>query len=175
MTPRLQAKIPKMFGWQLAPGYDYYFWLDGNITFNNTDALKYFLNAIEGYDMVILKHHRRNTIKWEARYLERALNEQSKYTVARYDDEQWREQLNTIQADQEYIDDRLFIGGIFMYKNTEKVRESLKEWWHHVSRYCVQDQISFPYILRNLKVKALDHNYTEWNFIKRVKHNKRDE
>jgi len=175
MTPRLQAKIPKMFGWQLAPDYDYYVWLDGNMAFNDSEALAYLMEEIKGNDMVVLKHHRRNTIRWEARYLERALNEQSKYMVNRYDNEFWKSQLRVIQEDKSYIDDRLFIGGIFMYRNTKAVRDALTEWWYHVSRYCIQDQISMPYALRKLKIKVLDHDHTKWDYIKKIDHNKRDE
>lgn len=175
MTPHLQAKIPKMFGWQMVPNYDYYLWLDGNIALNNVDALKYFLEEIEEHDIVVLKHHRRNTIKWEARYLERALKEQSIYMVNRYNNEFWKEQYWAITDNKDYKDDKLYIGGIFMYRNTKEVQESLKEWWYHVSRYCIQDQISFPYAIRNLKVKVLDHDHTKWDFIKKVKHNKNNE
>lgn len=174
ITPRLQAKIPKMFGWQMNPGYEYYCWIDGNMVFNHPDTLKYFLEQIQDHDIVVLKHHRRKTIVWEARYLERALNEQSKYAVARYDNEFMKEGLAEIKADKDYVDDIMFIGGLFMYRNTDKVHKATKEWWYHVSRYCVQDQISFPYVLRKagLKIKVLDHDYTTWEMIKRVNHKK---
>ena len=175
MTPRLQAKIPKMFGWQLKPGYEYYMWLDGNIVFDKFDALEYFYDQIQGYDIVVLHHHRRNTIKWEARYLERAINENSRYIMARYDNEFWQEQLAEIQADKDYKDDFMLIGGVFMYKNNEKVRQAMKEWWYQVSRYSIQDQISLPYVLRKagLKIKILDHDYTKWDYIKREEHKKK--
>jgi hypothetical protein len=29
LSPRFQYRIPKLFGWQMLPGYDYYIWLDG--------------------------------------------------------------------------------------------------------------------------------------------------
>jgi len=174
MTPRLQAKVPKMFGWQLKPDYDYYLWLDGNMTMNNPDFLKYFLKEIGSCEMAVIKHHRRDTIKWETRYLERALNEQSKYMVARYENEQWKEQLDVIQADDDFDDDWLFIGGVFMYRNTKIVQKALTEWWYHVSRYCIQDQISMPYMMKDLKVKVLDHDYTKWDFITYKRHGKRE-
>ena len=168
LAPRLQAKIPKMFAWQLVPDYEYYLWLDGNISLNHPDTLKYFYNEIQGYDAVVLKHHRRNTIKWEIRYMERALNEQSIYMTSRYDNEFWKE-----QKFENYKDDKLYIGGIFMYQNIPRVHEAMKEWWFQVSRYCVNDQISFPYAFREVNVKQLNHDYTNWEMIKRERHNKR--
>lgn len=177
MSPRLQAKIPKMFGWQLAPGYDYYLWIDGNMSLNHENALRYFYDEIQGHDIAVIKHHRRNTVTWEARYTERALNEQSKYTVARYENEFLKEQTEAIKADKDFVDDLMVIGGVFMYRNNERVQKMFKEWWYNVSRYIVQDQISFPYAMKKagLKIKALDHDYTKWDYLKRENHNKRYE
>ncbi len=175
LAPRLQAKIPKMFGWQMAPNYDYYLWLDGNLRLNHPLALQYFYDQLQGYDIVTLKHPRRDTVKWEARYLERALNEQSKYMVSRYAGELFYEQMAEINADKDFVDDLLVIGGIFMYRNTQKVRKMLKEWWYHVSRYIVQDQISFSYVLKKseLNIKVLEHTYNEWEYLRHENHKKR--
>lgn len=172
MTPRLQAKIPKMFGYQMAPGYDYYLWLDGNISLNHKDTLKYFLEQIEGNDIVVLRHYRRPDIRQENRYLRKGLREQSRYLVARYDGELLKEQIGEIDADKDFKDDLLVIGGIYMYRNTPKVQQMFKEWWYHVSRYIIQDQLSFPYVLKKsgIKVKVLDHDYTKWDLIKHVGH-----
>ena len=114
-------------------------------------------------------------MRWEARYLERGLNEQSKFLVAKYENEFLREQMEEIQADKDFIDDLMVIGGVFMYQNTEQVRRMLKEWWYHVSRYIIQDQISFAYVLKksDLKIKILEHDYTQWNYLKRERHKKR--
>lgn len=174
MTSRLQAKVPRMFGWQLKPGYEYYMWMDGNMAFNHPDILKYFYDQIQGYDIAVVKHHRRKTIIWETRYLMRALKEQSIYAVNRYDNELLQELYDEIKKDKSYKDDRLYISGMFMYRDCEKVRQAMKDWWYYVSRYCVQDQISFPYAMRNLKVKVLDHDYTQWDYIKMANHKKRD-
>ena len=172
LPPRLQAKIPKMFGWQLAPNYEYYLWLDGNISLNHSQTLQYFYDQIQGYDIVVVRHHRRPNIRQEIRYLRKGLREQSIYLVSRYDKELWQEQYAEICKDKEYVDDLLVIGGVFMYRNTPKVQAMMKEWWYHVSRYNVQDQISFPYVLKKsgLKIKVLDHDYTKWEMIKAERH-----
>lgn len=171
LTPRLQAKIPKMFGWQLKPGYGYYLWVDGNISFSRPDTLQFFYDQIQGYDMVVLKHHRRPNIRQEVRYLRKGIREQSTYLVSRYNGEWWQEQYSEIQRDKSYQDNLLAIGGIFMYRNTPQVQAALKEWWYQNTRYCIQDQISFAYVLRDLKVKALEIDYTHWDYIKHVGHN----
>jgi hypothetical protein len=95
--------------------------------------------------------------------------------VARYDNELLKEQTAEIEADRDFVDDLMVLGGIFMYRNTPEVQKMMKEWWYHVSRYNVQDQISFSYCLKKsgLKIKVLDHKYDEWEYIKHVDHAKR--
>lgn len=176
LTARLQAKIPKCFSYELKPDYQYYLWLDGNISLAQPDTLQYFYDQIQGYDIVTIRHHRRPNIRQEVRYLRKGLREQSIYLISRYEGEMWKEQYEMIQADKEFVDDLLVIGGIFMYRNTPQVQEMLKEWWYNITRYNVQDQISFPYVLKKsgIKIKVLDHDYNTWNYIKVNGHAKRN-
>ncbi len=157
MTPRLQAKIPKCFGWQMVPDYDYYLWIDGNFKFSIPDSLKYFYDNCQDYDIVVLKHPRRTSVDWESRYLQRGLKEQSIYLIGRYENELLSEQMAEINANPDFIDDLLVCGGVFMYRNTAKVRRMLKEWWYYVSRYHIMDQCSFAYVLKKsgLRINAL--------------------
>lgn len=177
LPPRLQAKIPKMFAWQLLPGYNYYLWLDGNIALNSPNTVKHFQEQIDGHDIVVIRHHRRPNIRQEVRYLRKGLREQSNYLVARYNNEYWKEQYELIEKDEDFVDDLLVIGGIFMYRNTPQVQAMLKEWWYHNTRYNIQDQISFPYVLKKsgIKIKILDHDYTKWNLISHQKHKNRNQ
>lgn len=158
MTPRLQAKIPKFFGWQLAPGYDYYLWLDGSLSLSNPDSLKYFYDNCQGHDIVVLKHPTRPDIRQEVRYTRKGIKQHgknlgSKYIVARYTNELLKEQYDEIIADKDFKDDLMVNGGVFMYKNSPEVQQMFKEWWYHVSRFIVQDQISFPYVLKKSGIK----------------------
>ncbi|HET7099035.1 MAG TPA: glycosyltransferase domain-containing protein [Patescibacteria group bacterium] len=172
MTPRLQAKIPKCFGWQMAPGYDYYLWIDGNLALNSPDSIEYFLKNCQGYDVVTLKHPRRPTVWKEARYLEQGLNEQSKYLVERYENELLAEQMAEINSDPDFTDDLLVNGGIFMYRNTPKVQKMLKEWWYHISRYLIMDQCSFSYVLKKsgLKVNVRPDIYNDCPYLRTKRH-----
>lgn len=176
MTPRLQAKIPKCFAWQLAPGYDYYLWMDSNISLAHKDSLKYFYDNCKDYDIVVLKHPKRNTVKWEGRYMERAMNEQSKYMVTRYENELLKEQMDVIKSDKEFVDDLLVIGGIFMYKNKPEVQNMLKEWWYHISRYLIMDQCSFSYLLKksNLNINVRQDVYNNCEYINLTGHTSRE-
>jgi hypothetical protein len=174
MTPRLQAKIPKCFGWQLAPGYDYYLWLDGPFGLDHRDSLKHFLDKCKKHDVVVFQHLRRANIWGEYRYIRRGLW-QSSYIISRYEDEFLDEQYQVIRNDKSYKDDILFLGGIFMYKNTPQVQSALKEWWYYITRYLIMDQLAFPYVLRKagLKINVLSDDPSKWWFVKSYGHKNR--
>ncbi len=174
MTPRLQAKIPKYFGWQLKPGYDFYLWLDGNLRLSHHRALARLVQEMEGYDVVVLQHPYRNTIWWEYRYNWRGLhnNKPSSYLQKRYINELLDEQMRVIKDDKDYVDDLLVLGGVFMYRNTPEVQKMLKEWWYHVSRYLIMDQLSWAYVLKKsgLRVNVLPDIYNDCKWLKVEKH-----
>lgn len=158
ITHRLQAKIPKFFGWQLKPHYDYYIWLDGNIRLKRPDSARFLLESCLRHDFAVIRHPRRPNIRQEARYLRKGLREQSIYLTGRYDLEWTPEQVLEINSDRNYVDDLMVLGGVFIYKNSKGARQTLKEWWYFVSRYSVFDQLAFPYVLKTYapKFKILD-------------------
>ena len=172
MLPRLQAKIPKCFAWQMVPNYDYYLWIDGNLTLKHEDSLKYFLDNIKGYDLVTLKHPLRRNILQELNHIEKRVRMHSNYLASRYSNELFAEQYDVIKKDKDYVDDLLLIGGLFLYRNTPKVQKALKEWWYHISRFHICDQYSFVYTMRkaNLKINALSDDYSNCWFLKTGNH-----
>lgn len=176
MTARLQAKIPKMFGWQLKPKYDIYLWLDGNITLSHPDSLKYFYDQLQDNDFLVLRHPTRPNIRQETRYLRKGLREQSRYLVGRYDAEWTPEQSKIFTEDKSYIDDLLVIGGVFMYRNTRAVRKMMEKWWYYTTRYSVFDQLAFTYCLKTsgVKYKVIDENFNDSEYIKIQGHKTHD-
>ena len=174
MTPRLQAKIPKCFGWELAPGYDYYLWIDGNQAFKHPDAVKYFLDSCKGYDMVFTRHPKRPSIRQEARVMRKGVRQQPYYRQ-RYKGEQDAELYSLIAHDKDYVDDTLLSGGIFIYRNTAKVQAALKKWWYFMTRYHINDQLSLPYVLKKagLKIHILDDDIRANWFMGGLAHNRR--
>lgn len=163
MTPRLQARLPKCFSWQIKPGYEVYMWIDANLQLKHEDSLKHFLGALEGYDVVALRHHRRPNIRQEVRYIRKGINQQSRYVVGRYENELLKEQYKVIQDDEAYEDTDLLLSGAFMYRNTPEVQQALKEWWYHITRYHIVDQLGFIYSLKKagLKINMLDDLYND--------------
>ena len=175
ITSRLQAKVPKFFGWQLTPGYDYYIWLDGNIIMTDTDTIKYFYDSCQGYDMVVFRHPSRPNIRQEVRYTRKGINQESLYMLGRYQNEWLKEQNEAIESDKDYVDDLLLSGGAFMYRSNSDVQNMFKEWWYNVSRYIIQDQIAFPYVLKKsgIKFNIRSDNIFENKYLKTKRHRNR--
>jgi hypothetical protein len=160
MSPRLQAKIPKMFGWQLAPGHDVYVWMDANFVMVGRTAVQWLMRQLGDYDIAVFSHPFRNTVKEEADFLREYIPSDF-YLENRYRGEFLDEVVELC------YENLLFAAGVFAYKSNIKVHRMMKDWWYYVSRYHINDQLSLPHVLMNsnCSVKVIDGNiYTNGYF-----------
>lgn len=171
MTSRLQARIVKMFGWQMVPDYDYYIWVDSSCIFSSPDSVKLFIDKCQDVDVVVFKHPNRGSIAEEAEYLKHRLAIGCPYITPRYENELIDEQLAEIQADKSFVDQNLFASTGLVYKNNDKVKNMMKEWWYHTSRYHSIDQLSLPYALMqsDCKVRIIPEKYSKSAYITYVR------
>jgi hypothetical protein len=158
LTPRFQYRIPKFFGWQMFPDYDYFIWLDGSLSFTKEDGAKWFTEQLKNADIAVFKHPWRKTIKEEADHIEDHLQQGKPYITARYKNGLHKEQLKDIQLDKYYEDDHLYASTAFIYRDGEEVRDALRMCWLHQSRYYTCDQLAFTYALKDLAVKVIAEN-----------------
>lgn len=152
MTPRLQARIPKMFGYDMVPGYDYYIWLDSSFSILNEETVQWYLSKISSKEIVFFKHPTRDNIKSEAEFIRKKIEDGNEYLTSRYWGELIDEQLAACLIDG-YIDDTLLATCSFIYKNCDSVKALLKDWWVHTSRYHIVDQLSIPFLLKTSHCK----------------------
>jgi len=153
MTPRLQARIPKMFGWEMALGFDYYIWIDGSFSILNKDTVAWYLKQCKDFDIVMFEHPNRKTIKWEAEFIRKKIMDGNEYLTSRYENELIDEQLAATVKQPGYTDDLLIATCSFIYKNNVLPRYLLERWWVHTSRYHIVDQLSIPYLLKTSDCK----------------------
>lgn len=158
LTPRLQYRIPKFFGWQMFPDYDYYLWVDGSLTLTEDNAARWFMEQLGHADIAVFNHPWRKTIQEESDHIEDHLLKGKPYITARYANGLHKEQLADIQLDDNYTDDHLYASTAFLYKDSEELRDAMRLIWLHQSRYYTCDQLAFTYGLRNLAVKVIDEN-----------------
>lgn len=180
LSPRFQYRIPKLFGWQMYPGYDFYLWLDGSVSLQRPDSLKYYLDQLGNADIAFFAHPNRSSIKDEVDYIDDYLNRRKgrkagqDYIISRYGNGFHKEQLADIQLDKDYIDDKLYASTTFIYRDSEEVRDMMRLWWLHQSRYFTCDQIVLPYMLwkHGLVVKTFDQPLYKTGYMSLVSHHK---
>jgi len=153
ITPRLQSRIPKYFGWQMVPNYDIYIWADSGFAMHREDSAQWLLDCLGEHDIVFIKHPTRKTIGEEADFIRENLFKSNRL-MARYKNELLEEQMNVIDKNG-----TLYAAGIFAYKNTLKVQLAMKEWWYNVSRFHLDDQLSIPSSFKDCDVGIIDEEY----------------
>jgi hypothetical protein len=175
LHPRLQAKIPKMFGSDFAAGYDYIIWCDSTLTFTSVETVWWLLNGIGAADIAFFAHHDgRTSIRQELEFMQQY--DRDSYLEDRYDTEPLEQQVSTYLADPTFVDDKLFSAGLFIYKNKAPVRAMLSDWFTQNARWSVQDQLSLPYVLSKhpnihyhvLPGNLLDNEYVSHHFINKT-------
>jgi hypothetical protein len=154
-TPRMRGKIPKMLGWILHPGYDYYIWMDMTLSMSRPDAVTWYLNQLSGSDAVFFKHPQRDTVLDEARTMV-AWSKNSEEMRSRINGEPVVQQAERYRMDPSYSDDMLIEASSFCYSS--KLVENMdfnimKEWYFQVCFQSIRDQISLPYCLKKFNVK----------------------
>lgn len=172
LTPRLQYRIPKCFGWQMFPECDYYIWLDGSMSFTKEDSVKWCIEQLGSADIAVFKHPWRDSIQEESDHIEDHLQQGKSYITSRYKNGLHKEQLKDIQSDTSYIDDHLYASTAFIYKDSEEVRDALRLWWLHQSRYYTCDQLAFTYALKDLVVKVINENVFKSNHLEHASKHK---
>lgn len=174
LTPRFQYRIPKLFGWQMFPGYDIYLWLDGSVSLQDEDSLKWYMDQLGSGDMAFFDHPNRNTIREEVDHIEEHLRLGKPYITPRYKNGLHKEQLADIELDTQYIDDALYASTTFIYRDSEKVRDAMRHWWLHQSRYFTCDQVALPYVLwkEGIDVRVLDQHIYKTKFMTMVSKHK---
>jgi hypothetical protein len=146
MTRRLQARIPKIFGWDLALGYDAYLWIDGSLAMTRPDAAAWFLSQLGSHDICVFRHPWRMTLQEEIDFVRAKMASGSRYLLSRYEGEDLdglerylvREHLTALP---------LFASGAFIYRPTPAIQAACQAWWNLTARYHALDQIQLSVAL----------------------------
>lgn len=174
LTPRMQYRICKLFGWEMFPGYDYYIWLDGTVSLQNKNCVKWYLDQLGKNDMAFFAHPHRKSIQEEVDHIEDHLQQTKDYITRRYKNGLHKEQLEIIKKDQNYVDDKLYASTAFIYRNDARTQSMLRDWWFYQSRYFTCDQVVLPWLLDNwgIKVKTLKEPIYKSDYLSLVSHHK---
>lgn len=147
LSPRLQAKIPRMLGYELHPGYDCYVWIDGSIILKDQNTIKYLVEGLGSNEMFLFRYPKRNSITEESRYVTDQISAGNEYLKKRYGNEPLLEEIGLYLSDKSFIDNKLFAAGCFVYNKSIIKKAFLSDWFYHNCRYSILDQLSLPYLL----------------------------
>jgi len=167
MTPRLQARLVKMFMYQMKPGYNYYLWVDSSCILSHKDSIQWFMNHLGDADLAVFKHPHRNTIGEEAKYIQHRIDIKTSYITSRYENEILDDQMSEINEPGL----PLYATTAFIMRNTYDMHKLMKEWWYGTSRYHIVDQIWLPYAIKKsqCKVNVIPDNFMKCDYIKPVR------
>lgn len=162
---RLIAKIPKILFYKVVPQkYDYYIWLDSKFTIEE-HWLKYILwllNKYKGYDIVTSRHSERCSIKEEFDFMKTIMEstDDSLYNSKidlqkKYDLKTIWEQIYVYLNDIEFVDDMLYELTMIIYSKSMLDKQYFsEEWYAHNYYYSIQDQVSFPFLVKKHKINV---------------------
>jgi hypothetical protein len=167
--PRLQAKIPKILGYELYPDFDYYFWLDGNFSLASENSVMHFVKDCENLDACFFLHPQRTTVKEEFDFMFNNLQNNT-HIQGKYQNECIKEQYEEYQKLKDFDNQPLYACGAFVYNKSLIFKQEfnlLQQWFYHNCRYSVQDQLSLPYLLLKnkeiYKIGLLEKKITKIN------------
>jgi hypothetical protein len=115
-------------------------------------------------EMAVFKHNKRKTVQQEADYLKHRLTIKCPYVTSRYENKDIDGQLSEVDPTAP-----LYASTAFIYMNTPSVQQALKEWWYHISRYHSIDQLSLPWITRDLGVNVIKEDYLKCKYLEYIR------
>lgn len=160
LSPRMEARLIKMFAWQMIPPHDYYLWVDSSCQLSDPESVHWFISKCRD-DIAVFKHPNRATIQEEADYLKYRLSIKCPYITPRYEGEDIDGQLEAVDPQAP-----LYASTAFIYRLNDRTKAMFKEWWHHTTRYHAIDQLSFPHALQGCLVNVIEESYLKIPYLK---------
>jgi|694.fasta_scaffold35292_4 hypothetical protein len=172
LHPRTKGKIPKMLDW-VEHDADYYIWFDSKFKVVNDNFVEEIIQDLGDFDLGLIKHPQRDSIKSELEFMEKEMINKNDYLISRYDGERMKEQVNFYLSDSNFVDNKLFGLGFFIYSKKlveNKDYNIFTDWFLHNCYWSIQDQLSLPYLLNKHKInykifdlKLLDNKHLKWS------------
>lgn len=152
MLPRLKGKIPKFLQYKYEES-DYYIWIDSKFKIVSTNFVEWMVKNLGDSDIALFPHPYRSSIKSELDYMLSEMrtepDDTSGYLLSRYKGEGMVEQIEKYLKDSNFIDDKLFACGMFIYRRDLITNHPnfFIDWMIENVTQSIQDQLSMPYLL----------------------------
>ena len=142
-SPRMAAKGPKLLPHNYLPDYETTIWIDGAYVVVKPNFVDEALKCVNESDMAMWVHPERDCI-----YDEAALS----VTLPKYQGVGIEGQIERYRASGHPAHWGLWCGGAMVRRHTAQQEKLGEMWMDEVRNGSVQDQISFPWCLRQLEM-----------------------
>ena len=163
LSPRMQAKVFKMCGFDYASDADLIIWLDSVYIISSADFVSWMVEQLGTGDICLMRHNVRSSIAAELAYTTKEILKGNSYFTTRYAGEPMAEQVASYLADDAFKDEHLAAAGCFIYRNTKNMRAMLKDWMVECMKWTCKDQLSLPYVLHKHGIIPRWLNYSVFN------------
>ena len=144
---RRNAKLPKVLGFMLVPGYDYYIWHDHYCEVQ-TDPRLIVEQYLQDSEMAVFKHASRDCVYEEIHIV----------ALSKFDTPESLNAMHDVFRRCNWPNHAgLYEMTSFMYKNTPAVQATMLNWWDIIVQSSSRDQLSFPLAagMNNVKLAVL--------------------
>ena len=143
-NPRRTSRLPKILAHKYLPPHDVSIYIDASLEFLVDDPFKMAYDCLNGADIGLYKHYRRNCVYDEIKFCKnRGIETESvcqdiskKYKKARMPE-----------------NFGLFENGLIVRRNNNKMRALNEKWWQEYTSGSERDQFSLAYSLWQLKIR----------------------
>ena len=175
MTSRLQCGIPKWFGWQFIAGdSDAILWIDASCA-PTAGAVPWFLEQLGSAEVAAFAHPDRHTVREEYAFIRARMRRPGeRYLTSRYQGEWLEDEFDAIRMAGK-ADLPLYATTAFIYRPTARVQAAFAECFLWKARYCLHDQLAFPYVLdrHQVSVSVIYENYLKCAALTYVRNRKK--
>jgi hypothetical protein len=162
-NPRLSAKMYKvLFHLFLPEDTEWSIWIDGNIKLKVSED--WLIEQTKPKEIGVFNHGERQCIYKEGHFC---------IEKGKGDPIEIEQQLLAYKRMGYPEDNGLSYCGVIVRKHTSQIKQLCEQWWAHICRYSIRDQISFPVVfgqyIQHLPTVPMHTN----QYFERPKHGKR--
>ena len=159
-SPRMAAKIYKVLP-HLFMDEEWSVWIDGNIKLHITEEK--LISMVKPYDIGVFIHPERDCIYEEGIFCAKV----------------GKDKIENIQPQLDYYKSKGHpshggLGACFIIvrRHTPEINRLNEMWWAHICRFSIRDQLSFPFIYKNVVKYLPKVNMRKNEYFERFKHAK---
>ena len=143
-NPRRTSRLPKILAHQYLPPHDVSVYIDGSLEFIAEDPFLMAEDCLDGADIALYKHYRRNCIYDEIEFCKNKGIEKESICL------EISEKYRKAQIPEKF---GLFENALIVRKNSKKVQALNEKWWEEYSSGSERDQFSLMYCLWMLGIQ----------------------